>query len=71
VASLGIAVARVEIRAEHLILLGARISPTRSRYITPQLCDLPLILPEVSEAGWRKLGVADRVLDVLVPEVVL
>ena len=32
---------------------------------------LLLILPEVSEAGWRKLGVAHRVLDILVPEVVL
>jgi hypothetical protein len=29
------------------------------------------ILPEVPEAGWRKLGVPNRVLDVLVPEVVL
>src|SRR5262249_22245002 len=29
------------------------------------------ILPEVPEAGGRKLGVAHRVLDILVPEVVL
>jgi hypothetical protein len=31
----------------------------------------PSVLPEVPEASGRKLGVANRVLDVLVPEVVL
>src|SRR5215813_4980398 len=31
----------------------------------------PSVLPEVPEARWRKLSVANRVLDVLVPEVVL
>jgi hypothetical protein len=33
--------------------------------------DVPSVLPEVPKASGRKLGVSNRVLDVLVPEVVL
>src|SRR5262245_14260381 len=29
------------------------------------------VLPEVAEARWRKLGISNRVLDVLVPEIML
>ena len=32
---------------------------------------MPSVLPEVPKPRWRQLGVADRVLDVLVAEVLL